>query len=239
MFTKGTFAAACITGVVLGGIAGVIIADDSAGEFWKSLELRQRRSERPKIGVYTAEPSRTLAAQLGIDRRKSTVITSLVGGGAAERAGLQAYDIITSIDGSDDADPSDLNRALRGKKWGDEIQLVVCREGKPHEFVVPLERAPKLGVYTEEPEEMLAAQLGLDRKKAAVITGLVDGGAAERAGLRASDIIVRIDGTDDAGPGGLTRALGRKFSRDAIALDILRDGQPVYFVVPLGATAID
>jgi S1-C subfamily serine protease len=135
MLSKGEITAACVTGVVLGALAGgCVVVVDGNGDDWSWSE--SNTPKRPKMGVYLDEPGYTIASQLNIDRRETTVITDIVSNSAAERAGLREYDIITRIDGSDQADPSDLRRAIRSKQWGDAMTLTVLREGQPMDVVV-------------------------------------------------------------------------------------------------------
>jgi len=137
--SKFGMTSAIIMGIVVGAIAGgcVIVVDGARGD--SSWRESASSSGRPKLGVYTAEPGKALATQLSIDRKESTVITGIVEGSPAQRAGLREYDIITSIDGSTDADPSDLRRALRSKQWGEPIALVIVRDRQPIDMVVMLD----------------------------------------------------------------------------------------------------
>lgn len=135
MADRRGFGSAALAGIVTGAILGgcVVIVDRGAADWDDS-------TPRPRLGVHTAEPGRALATQLNIDRSDATVITRVVNGSSAERAGLREYDVITRIDGSESADPSDLRRALRAKQWGDSISLVVMRDGQPLDMLVTLEQ---------------------------------------------------------------------------------------------------
>lgn len=139
MLTRGGIAGACITGVLVGALAGgcVIVVSDGDGA-GTSRSIASRR-DRPRIGVYTAEPGNTLAAQLNINRKKTTVLTGVISGSPADRAGLQKYDIITSIDGGEDADPDDLRRAVRAKSYGDVMTFDIIRSGQPMSVTVVLD----------------------------------------------------------------------------------------------------
>lgn len=135
MLSKGEITAACVTGVVLGALAGgCVVVVDGGGDDWSWSDGNSPR--RPKMGVFLNEPGYTIASQLNINRRETTVITDVVNDSPAERAGLREYDIITRIDGLDQADPSDLRRAIRSKEWGDAITLTIIREGQPMDVVV-------------------------------------------------------------------------------------------------------
>lgn len=135
MLSKGEITAACVTGVVLGALAGgCVVVVDGKGDDWTWSE--SNTPKRPKMGVYLDEPGHTIASQLNINRREATVITDIVSNSPAERAGLREYDIVTRIDGSSEADPSDLRNAIRSKQWGDAMTLTVLREGQPMDVIV-------------------------------------------------------------------------------------------------------
>lgn len=135
MLSKGEITAACVTGVVIGALAGgCVVVVDGEGDDWSWSE--SHTPKRPKMGVYLAEPSKTLAAQLSIDRSEATVLTDIVGDSPAQRAGLRECDVVTRIDGIPQADPSDLRRAIRSKEWGDAMTLTIMREGQPLDVVV-------------------------------------------------------------------------------------------------------
>jgi S1-C subfamily serine protease len=135
MLSKGEVTAACVTGIVLGAIAGgcvVVIDRNGDGLSWSDIQT----VKRPRLGVYLDSPSRTTASQLNIDRGETTVITDIVDDSPAERAGLQPTDIVTAIDGVHEADPGDLRKAIRSKTWGDSMTLSIVRQGQPMDLVV-------------------------------------------------------------------------------------------------------
>lgn len=138
MPSKMTFRTACVLGLISGVVLGgcVVVVDRTSDE-WSS---EFRSSGRPKIGVTLAEPGRTLANQLKIDRGDATVITDVSANSPADRAGLKRYDIVTAIDGMPKADIDDLRRAVRSKEWGESINFTIIREGQTIEVPILLER---------------------------------------------------------------------------------------------------
>ena len=81
------------------------------------------------IGVHTERPSRALAAQLGIDRHRSLMLSSIVSGSEAAKAGLQRYDVVVSINDQPASDKS-LRAAKAQVGYGGKIDLVLFRGGK-------------------------------------------------------------------------------------------------------------
>lgn len=92
-----------------------------------------------RIGVEIDDTSSALAAQTGADRHRSCVLSGVVAGSPADRAGLRRYDVVTHIDGRDYASPSALRESIRGRRQGEALELTVVREGKPVSVTIPVE----------------------------------------------------------------------------------------------------
>lgn len=88
-----------------------------------------------------------------------------------------------------------------------------------------------IGVLTGRVDEALASQLGIDAGRATLITGVVGGSPAERAGLRRNDVVVAVDGHDGASPGELRAAVGSKGDGGVVDLRLYREGQPLDIAV--------
>jgi hypothetical protein len=91
------------------------------------------------MGVTMDTPSEALALHLGFDAADATLISSVVKGLPADKAGVQKYDIIIKVDGSGDANQASIRSVLRGKEAGDELELGVIRRGKTRTLVLDLE----------------------------------------------------------------------------------------------------
>ncbi len=73
----------------------------------------------------------------------------------------------------------------------------------------------------------LAQALGMARPEGAVVTEVEPGSAADKAGLRVGDVIVRIGRHRVAGAGDLHTQLGLARIGESLKLDILRDHRPL------------
>lgn len=92
---------------------------------------------RKVIGVYLDTPGQALAAQLGIDRRKASVVTSTTKRGNARAAGLKQYDVIVGFDRLDGSNKS-LTAAKKARAVGEIMDLTVIRRGKRITVHVPV-----------------------------------------------------------------------------------------------------
>ncbi|MEM1250055.1 MAG: fasciclin domain-containing protein [Acidobacteriota bacterium] len=92
---------------------------------------------RKVLGVYLSRPDKALAAQLGVDRHESLLITGLTSSGPARRAGIRKYDVITAIDGRV-ASRENFDWAKSQRSVGQEIEIEVLRRGRSLNLSVPV-----------------------------------------------------------------------------------------------------
>ena len=92
---------------------------------------------------------------------------------------------------------------------------------------------PTLGVslYNVE-DEMTASQLGVD-STGVYIVQIVDGGAADNAGLRSGDRIVSVDGSEVSSASDVRAALNKHKIGESISITVERNGQTRDFDVAL------
>ena len=94
---------------------------------------------RPKgrlvIGLQFNPPTPALASQFGLDRHKSLVISKVTAGSGAEQAGLQRFDIITSVDGKA-ATAAVLRRSKARVGYGGTVELEIIRRGQHQRIAV-------------------------------------------------------------------------------------------------------
>jgi S1-C subfamily serine protease len=84
-----------------------------------------------------------VATVLGPDGAPGGVgVVSVVGGGAAERAGLRPGDVITSVGRSQTPDTTALSQALAAAQPGDKVTVTVSRDGQDRTVQVTLEELP-------------------------------------------------------------------------------------------------
>ncbi|MDA2934652.1 PDZ domain-containing protein [Acidobacteria bacterium AH-259-D05] len=81
---------------------------------------------------------------------------------------------------------------------------------------------PRLGIRGEELTDQLGEALGVPGKEGVLITEVTPDSSAQRAGLRAGDVIISVDGQ----PVRRVSDLSRHLRSGSIELEIIRDKQP-------------
>ena len=93
------------------------------------------------MGVSVQNTDESSAAMFGLPT--GAYIVSVEKGGAADRAGIKAKDIVIKLDEYDIGNVTDLTRALRNYKAGDTATVTVIRGGAQLELEITLDEKPQ------------------------------------------------------------------------------------------------
>ena len=83
-----------------------------------------------------------------------------------------------------------------------------------------------LGVQLYSVNADIAKEFGLTETTGALVAGVAQGSAAERAGIKTGDIITSLNGVTMKSSGELRNAIGMLHVGDKVELGLLRDGKP-------------
>ncbi len=91
-----------------------------------------------------------------------------------------------------------------------------------------------IGLYQSEVPDAVAEHLGIEGD-AIMIESVIPGLPADKAGLRAKDVIVSIDGSDGVTSSGLTKILSDHDADDEIKVEVIRKGERKTIAVRLAS----
>jgi serine protease Do len=100
--------------------------------------IKSGKVVRGYIGVQIQTVDETMAKGLGLDKSKGVLVQSVQKGGGGDEAGLQAGDVILSVDGKEVNAANELQVIINSKRPGDVAKLTVFRDGKTIEKDVTL-----------------------------------------------------------------------------------------------------
>jgi serine protease Do len=195
-----------------GGFMGISFAIPMDEAMRVSQQLRSLgRVSRGRIGVQIAPVTKEVAESIGLGKAQGVLVRGVEEGSPAEKAGIEAGDIITRFDGKPIEKPADLPRAVGNTQPGTQVALTVFRRGVTQDLKVTVAEIEPEKVATAAPEKIAPpvkiAHLGLSlsdlseaqKKEARVRSGVrVDAAvdAAARAGIREGDLILAVANTD-------------------------------------------
>ncbi|MGA2549829.1 MAG: DegQ family serine endoprotease [Burkholderiaceae bacterium] len=167
------------------------------------------RVVRGRLGVQIRDVNKEEADAIGL-KPQGALVSRVEKGSPAEKAGLQAFDIILKFDGQTIERSADLPRAVGETKPGTHSVVQVWRKGTVRDVpivVSELENPGKPAVKSEEPKASPTNSLGLavsdlsdDKRHELGISGGVEvtsvDGAASAADVRVGDVIVGVNNSD-------------------------------------------
>jgi len=171
------------------------------------------RVTRGRIGVQIDQVSKEVAESMGLGRTQGALVRAVEPGAPADKAGVEAGDIILKFDGKPVEKASDLPRMVGGTKPGNRSTLTIFRRGSTKDLSItvaeveadkPVAKAetkpakPKssnagqsLGLMVSEVTEAQKSELKI--KGGVVVEAVAD--AAARAGVREGDVILQVGNT--------------------------------------------
>ncbi len=194
-----------------GGFMGISFAIPIDEAIRVSDQLRTNgRVIRGRIGVQISPVAKEVAESIGLGAPRGALVQGVEKDGPADKAGVEAGDIIVKVDGKAVEKSADLPRMIGAIKPGSRATLQVFRRGSTKDLSVSVaEFAPdspsgKAGDERVNPPQVAKSALGLSvsdlsdaqkqelRVRGGVHVDAVDGAAA-RAGLREGDVILSIN----------------------------------------------
>ncbi len=166
--------------------------------------IKTGRVEKAYLGVRIMDVTTAMKKALKLDVSRGAIITEVIKGSPAEKAGLKEGDVILKVDDQDVGDAAELVSIIHSYSPGSEVRILVARKDKRLTFQVVL------GRYEEGKEEEARVFMGIhvgeiqpgDRETYSIPSGL-KGVIVRRVenpslGVKEGDVIVRmtVDGRE-------------------------------------------
>jgi serine protease Do len=245
-FAFVTVAAALLfAAVALAGPAG------AADKIVKKVRV-ETEPGKPFIGVNMEELGADVLKGLDASVKKGVLITQVVEGSPAEKAGLEDGDIVILFDRKEVGSPDELKELVGETRVGDTVGVKVVRNGEPQSFKVTIGEWPeeesfavvapeafrwigdgkgifemnlgrgRLGVQVAVLNEGLAPYFGVEEGEGVLVLDVVEGSSAAKMGVEAGDVIRRIDGEKVGSVEDLVGAVGELGAGEKFELGLVR-----------------
>ncbi|HMW55455.1 MAG TPA: DegQ family serine endoprotease [Accumulibacter sp.] len=192
-----------------GGFMGISFAIpiDVAMEIQAQLRANGRVS-RGRIGVVIQEVTKELAESFGLSKAQGAAVNAVEKGGPAEKAGIEAGDVILRFDGKTIGSSSDLPRIVGSTKPGSRVTIQIWRKGAIRDVSVVIgeiaeEKVASRSSRSAKSPDRTANRLGLvvseltaEQKRELKVNGglLIEDvrNNAARVDLRPGDVILAL-----------------------------------------------
>lgn len=165
---------------------------------------------RGYLGVYIENVDAVVAKGVGLDKPRGVLVTSLLQGRAADKAGIKEGDVILEVNGVEVNQPNELQAKIGTYNPGEKVKIVLWRDNSKKTINVVLQdregktqysakekdvkvkkEVPALGMNLKNLSEKELDRLDLDG--GVIVTGVENYSSAADAGIRQGDVIYEMD----------------------------------------------
>lgn len=213
-------------------------------------ELKSNGSiDRGWLGVQLQNIDEDLANSLGLDTKRGTLVSDIVKGSPAERAGIEVGDVITGYGNQEVADARELSRLVGSSDSGEKVTLTIIRGDKEVELKVVLgdaetqiasngdeQKLKGLGLTLAPLTDDLRERLGVEPDVSGTVVMNVDpNGLAAEQGIRRGDILLQAGREVIASPSDLEKTLekAKKNGRSSVPVLVRRGDVQQFASLPV------
>jgi len=209
-------------------------------------QLRDRGSvTRGWLGVAIQQVTPDLAKTFGLKQTDGALVSDVVEGSPADKAGVKQGDVIVEFNGKKVKSSTELPQIVGGTAVGKEVVVKVIRDGselplhvkiaelKDEQLaaMVPSSAKSKLGIEVQQLNPELSRKLGIKDDKGVVITGVEPDSPGDEAGLKPGDVLLEVNRAKVGTVSQVRRALEKTRPDEPTVLLVKRNGGTRYFVV--------
>ena len=215
------------------------------------IQLKEKgRVVRGWIGVTIQQITPDIALAMGLKEPGGALVSSVLPGDPADKAGIKPGDIIVEFDGKPIEEMNDLPRIVAATPPGKKVKLKVIRGGKTLTLALTVKEkreeetakvdtrdrktpAGKLGIAVRDITPELMERYNIDEKDGVLVYNVTPDSPAHRAGIRRGDIIKEVDGKPVRNKEDLRRALKEAEDKEVIMVWIKRRDTLLYRAIRL------
>jgi serine protease Do len=236
-----------------GGSVGIAFSIPASTVKTVIAQLQDKGSvSRGWIGVQIQPVTQDIADSLGLKKAEGALVAEPQANGPAAKAGIEAGDIITAVNGQSVKDARELARTIGGLAPGDAVKLNVLHKGKDAAIDLTLGKLPNAQEAQADTgsgnssQGMDVPRLGMTvapassvagaGKNGVVVTGVDPKGAASDHGFKEGDVILEVAGKGVANPGDVREAIksARADNKNNVLMRVRSGDASQYVAMPLG-----
>jgi serine protease Do len=214
--------------------------------------VKEGKVKRGLLGVNIQDMNEALSKSFGRKDSEGALVSQVVEGSPAEKAGIKAGDIILKFNDNVVKGAAHLKNLVGKEKPGASANMSVYRDNKTLEIPVkiaertqkalassgatdsPGETSNDLGIQIEKVPASVSSKMGLKDGEGLLVKDIASDGAGAKIGLRAGDVILEIDGTAVSGMDEFKKAVTTAKKNKVIRLMIQRGSAKIFLAGTLG-----
>jgi serine protease Do len=168
--------------------------------------MKYGKVERGWLGVTLQELTPKLAQSFGLSSPRGALVTQVTKGGPAAKAGLEAGDVITAMQGKQISDVAEIRNAIADTPIGQEVDLTILRNGQSQQIEVKIGNLEemnrqlaaslkkRLGILVKPIPDLQASAYGMQSSGGVMIQWVDPKGPLGKIGFEVDDIILAVNG---------------------------------------------
>jgi serine protease Do len=215
-------------------------------------QLRDHGSvTRGWIGVQIQPVTSEIADSLGLKAAKGALVSQPQDNSPASKAGIEAGDVITSVNGEEVKDARDLAKKIGSMLPDTKVKLAVLHDGKEKTVSLTLGKMPAMqreARNNSSDDDSGSAEIGklgltlapADRVGAnntgVVVTGVDPSGTAAEHGFSTGDVILEVSGKQVSTPADVRKELASAHSekKRAVLMRVKSGDNTKFVALPIG-----
>ena len=171
--------------------------------------------KRGVLGVNIQTLTPDIAQSMELGNVQGALVSQVVDGSAAEKAGIRAGDVVTAVNGKPVKDAAGLRNVIGLLSVGDKVDVALLRDGKPRRVTAVIAERDTVAEAEAEAEGggagamhsgLQGAELADAQGGGVLVRSVAEGSPAAQRGLRANDVILAVGRTRVANVAEFRRA---------------------------------
>jgi C-terminal processing protease CtpA/Prc len=210
------------------------------------------KTKKGWLGVSVQELTPSLRETMKVGNRSGLLITDVVKNSPADDANLREEDVLLSFDGKAVEKAAEFTQLVRNTPPDKKVKVKILRDSEERELEVtigarksgPYARSfawsgdaghspnfmvwgnrPRLGVQIQELNKDLAPYFKVEEKSGVLVLSVSENSPAEKAGLKAGDVITRVSDEKITDYDDLVQALRDYEEGDKVSIEYVRQGK--------------
>ncbi len=234
-----------------GGYQGIgfAIPSNSAKLIMTDL-IKDGKVRRGLLGVNIQDLNDALAKSFHRNTTRGALVSQVVDGSAAEKAGIKSGDVIIEINGKPVENAAHLKNLVAAHKPHTTVSFKLFRDGKPMKLSATIgERVAKdtsaqpkemhskatneLGIVVEKVPTAMAKKLGLQNAQGLRVANVDSESLGSSMGLRSGDVILEVNGKAVSDLASFRKGLTLAKKTKTVTLKIQRGDSRIYLGAPI------
>lgn len=206
--------------------------------------VKKGKVVRGWLGVVIQPVNKEIAKQFNLKDEKGIIISDVMEGGPAEKAGLQKDDVVVEYNGSKIDDVTAFRNLVAATAPGKSVEMIILRDGQRKSVTIVIGEQPEdekkilakfdnvlKGVHIQEITPNIRQSLDIPKRISGVVVADVDENSPSASSLTRGDVIMEINRAKVSDPKEYEKIVSKISKNAEVLIRLFREGKVFYIVI--------